>query len=62
MNIRTRGSKQYVDGDVFVGPTFTTGYQRDLEVARRLIRQRKGDAKVGLEQAPERDRGFLKAG
>jgi hypothetical protein len=52
MKIRTASGEQAANGDVPVSPTFTTGYKKDLDVARRVIRQRR-DGAVN-EPRPER--------
>lgn len=61
MKIRTATNRQDANGDVLVGPTFTTGYRRDLALARRVIGLRKGRAKASKKQAPEHDRRHVGA-
>jgi hypothetical protein len=53
MKIRTASNEQATNGDVPVSATFTTGYKQDLEVARRVIRQRRD----GAVSEPRPDRG-----
>jgi hypothetical protein len=57
MKITTKNSKRHSVDNVVVRPTFTTGYQRDLEVARRVIGQRKGGSQADEGEEPKRDRG-----
>ncbi len=52
MKIRTVSNEQAANGDVPVSPTFTTGYKQDLDVARRVIRQRREGA--AIEPRPNR--------
>jgi hypothetical protein len=45
MKTRRKKAEAYVNGDTPLPAGFTTGYQRDLEIAREMVKLR-GDARA----------------
>jgi len=60
--MKTRNSKaeDYVRGDVPLPPEFTTGYKRDLEIAREMVRLRREKQAEEASAEPDDSATFVR--
>lgn len=49
MKSNTATAEKYVNGEVPLPPTFSTGYRKDLDIAREMVRRRRNQA-IGERQ------------
>ena len=53
MTSKKTDAKRYVDGDAPLPATFTTGFKRDLEVAREMVKLRQQDTETRATGSPD---------
>ncbi|MDJ0709464.1 MAG: hypothetical protein QNJ14_03690 [Woeseiaceae bacterium] len=49
----------YLDGDASLAETFTTGFRRDMHLAREIIRRRRNDRRTAGDRLSNRPPGIV---